>query len=643
MRQSFKSKLLSAFAWATPAFSAALPSHELDREVTGPQGKLFQLDFQQNYAQATFSIPCTGCGHTDQDDESLTLSFTSHALDAACGSSNITLNGVHLPQEWTGDVASGFGTYQGVTNLQQNAWFLQRDLDLEWKSACLHGYDESDEAAQVVTVNIKAIDGKPITTPSGFTISFKQQTSPPSLLRLESVPNPSASNRDVAESWREPPLSLRLLPPKTTTEVHEVGLQSLEDQIRELKALQAELAQLQTLVAEKKRYLNSQLRKQIKTFTEELNQCDGITCIVKTIAHEAQGVWRVAYVRFQTNKHDSADMGRPEEVFAHAHGSNTQVSGGRLKTGSSTASTPNQASTLTTPSSRPVQSGIPAVQSACPADGSSCSVVGTQELPPRPQKASPYLLALEITLSVLCCGCLIATIRHKCASLRTRTERAAAWEERRNAQAYRRAARQHAWRNWWRGNWGTARRTDAQRIVDYEEKRALIQEQEGVLEDAMQDEIRQLRAAHDIVNDLVRDAEEGRVVNHAPCNCQRQQPREPYSPLSTASTYPPTSLPEIPSRPLSRTDSLPSYRSGAPTEPPNYDSEVDMSEVVANGFRQYTTATRSTTSEVSSHWTADSSVVDVSPRPSAETLRYPQSLRSLRTGDDYTSDESDAD
>jgi hypothetical protein len=52
-----------------------------------------------------------------------------------------------------------------------------------------------------------------------------------------------------------------------------------------------------------------------------------------------------------------------------------------------------------------------------------------------------------------------------------------------------------------------------------------------------------------------------------------------------------------------------------------------MSQIVANGFRQYTAT--STTSEVSSHWTPDSSVVDVSPRPSADTLRYPQSILTI--------------
>ncbi|KAJ4364513.1 hypothetical protein N0V83_009108 [Neocucurbitaria cava] len=496
-------------------------------------------------------------------------------------------------KQWNGDFASGSGSFSGVTDLQQDEWFLQRDLDLEWNSACLHGHEESDEAAQVLTVNIKAIDGKLLDTPSGFTISFKPQTSPPSLLRLESVPNPSASNQGVADSWREPPQYLRLVLTNSTEEVEgtESTTHSLEDDLRELETLKAKAQELHQAIIDKKKYIKSQLRLQAHGFTDELHQCDSIACILKAIAHKAHGAWRVVYVHFQHSyhRHNTHKMGRPEEVFAQSHSHVSQISGGHLKIESSTV--------------RPYEGP-------------------TKDLPPRPPKPSPYVVALEITVGILCCGCLFAIIRHKCSSLRTRTERAAAREERLNARAYARAARKHAWRNWWRGNWA---RRDHERIVDYEEKRALIQEQESVLEDAMQEEIRQLRSAHDLVNDLVRDAEEGRVINHAPCNCQRQQHRAaPYSPLSTASTYPPTSLPEIPSRPLSRTDSLPSYHSDAPTEPPNYESDVDMSEIVANGFRQYTSST--TSSQVSSHWTPDSSVVDVSPRPSADTLRYPHSI-----------------
>jgi hypothetical protein len=525
------------------------------------------------------------------------LSLRSHEQEQPCGTSNITLNGIYLPQEWNGDSASGSGSYSGVTDLQQNAWYLQRQLDLEWTSACLRGIEETDEAAQVLTVTIKGIDGKLLDRPSGFTVSFKQHTSPPSLLRLESTPNPSASNKESAQSWREPPTHLRLTVVNSTVDPENLDapVHSIEDNIRELKALQFELQLLQQAVAEKKKFINSQLRKEVKDFTEEINECHSISCIIKTITHKAHGAWKIAIVRFQSYRRPE-EMGRPEDLdaYAQAYGHVPQLSGLHMKVPPG----PQASSTSELDEEPPY------------------------DLPPRPPKPSPYVVALEITLGLLCCGCLIATIRHKCSSLRTRTDRAAAREERHNLAAYRRAARKHAWRRWWRGNW----RRDDERIADYEEKRALIQEQEDVLENAMQEEIRQLREAHNVVNDLVRDCEEGRAIRHASCNCHRTAPPVvPYSP-SLASTYPPTSLPELPSRPLSRTDTLPSYRSGPPSEPPNYESEVDMAEVVANGFRQYRSSTISSASGVTSHWTPDSSVVDVSPRPSAETLRYSQSV-----------------
>lgn len=286
------------------------------------------------------------------------MSFTSHAQDQACGSSNITLNGVYLPQEWDGDFASGSGSFSGVTDLQQNEWFLQRDLDLEWKSACLHGQEETDEAAQVLTVNIKAIDGKALSTPSGFTISFKQQTSPPLLLRLESAPNPSASDKAVAESWREPPISLRLFVVNTIGQVdHEAPYHSLEDDIRDLKALQAKVKELQQAISDKKKHINTQLRKEAKNFTEELNHCDSIACILRTIADKAHGAWRVVYVHFQHNHHhDSEDMLHSGEVFAQALGHAAQISGGHLKTESS-ASHPYEESTVSSSTSAIISEG----------------------------------------------------------------------------------------------------------------------------------------------------------------------------------------------------------------------------------------------------------------------------------------------
>lgn len=475
---------------------------------------------------------------------------------------------------------------------------MQRDLDLEWNSACLHGDEETDEAAQVLTVSIKAIDGKALDTPSGFTVSFKQQTSPPSLLRLEPVPNQAS---DDTPSWRNPPTHLRVIFLNDTLSAsqEQSAANSLEEEIFELQVLEAQLKKLQQAIAQKKTSITFRLSNETTSLKEDINNCDGLACILKAIAHKAQGAWEVAIIRLKPSG-TSETMGRPDlDVYAPARVSTSQKSGGSVK--------------VETGDSLKVDSESDSVN-AQPFEGYS------NELPPRPTKTSPYIIALEVTLSLLCCGCIVAVIRHKCSSLRTRTERAAAREERNTAKAYRRAARRHAWRNWWRGNW----RKDHERIEDYEEKRALIQDQESVLEDVMQQEIRQLRAAHDVVNDLVREAEEGRnSAGPVPsCNCQRTS--HPYSP-SIASTYPPTSLPEIPSRPLSRTDSLPSYRSDPPSEPPNYDSDMDISGIVANGFRAYTSS-QSTTSEATSHWTPDSSVVDVSPRPSAETLRYPQSI-----------------
>ncbi|KAF1930194.1 uncharacterized protein M421DRAFT_419242 [Didymella exigua CBS 183.55] len=603
--RSFKSKVLSAVAFAAAGFAAALPSHG---EVARLHNEPLQLDVQQNYAQATFSVPCAGCSgqdYTDQDDESLTLNFTAHSHDEACGSSNITINGVPLPQEWEGDYASGSGSYQytSIARLQQNDQLPQRDLALAWNSTCLHGNAETDEAAQILTVNIKSIDGVPISTPSGFTISFKQNASPPSLLRLETVPDLAPELSDI---WRDPPAHLRLVFGHAATAETSKTNVSLEDEIRELRALQAELAAIQLAVASKKQYINSKIRKEAKCSTEELKHCDGISCVLKTVADKAHGAWRVVYLRLHPDD-QFKNMGRPEEVYASARVSSQRYGSINVANIDSKAETEEE-------ESKPQ-----------PYEGS------TGELPLRSQqRQAPYIIALEIALGVLCCGCLVAVIRHKCSSLRTRTERAADYEERYNARAYKRAARHHAWRNWWRGNW----RKDAARIADYEEKRALIADQENVLETAMQEEIRQLRVAHNVVNDIIR-AEEGRTGIAIPPNprCVCHRPCFAPGPPSLTSTYPPSTIPEAPSRPLSRTDSLPSYRSRTPSEPPLYESDLGAS-FVANGLRYEArarayTASASSQAGESGRWTPDSSVVDVSPRPSAETLRHPQSIFTL--------------
>ena len=488
---------------------------------------------------------------------------------------------------------------------------LQHDLDLEWESSCLHGAQETDVAAQVLTVNIKSIDGKLLSTPyPGFTLSFRQ-ASPPELLRLQSTPDLSAATRERAESWRRPSADLRLVLPEHDSSGTTGGNNpsQLEVEISELKALEAEVQKLQEIIAGKRKYIDSQVSKETQNFKEELQNCNNWTCVAKTLADGAHGAWRILYVRLRpdhSHHHDSSPMGRPEDEAYHQVWRAGAQNQGKLRIEAESLPPP--------PPPVPESEGAGRPSSPAPARH------GAPRLPP---PDSPFVIALEIVLGILCCGCIVAAVRNSCCSARTRVERAAAREERRTRNEYRRAARKHAWRKWWRGNW-----RDQERIDDYEEKRSLIQHQESVLEEVMQEEIRQLREVHGVVNDLVSQAEEGRVVTypHNYCHCSHSNsiPQAPYSPLSTTSTYPPTSIPEAPSRPLSRTDSLPGYRSDASSSgaPPAYEEDEDVSDSVANGFRHYSSRA-STTSATSSRWTPDSSIVDVSPRPSAETLRYP--------------------
>jgi hypothetical protein len=500
---------------------------------------------------------------------------------------------------------------------------LQHDLDLEWESACLHGEEETDDTAQVLTVNIKAINGTQLDVPTGFTVSFKQQQSPPDLLRLEFVPNRSASEKEHAQSWRQPPLSLRLALPPKNEELKGLDFpvpSSLEDEIRELRALQAEIDQLKKAIDRKKTVIESHSREAAESFKETLHQCNNVSCVVRALSTGAHQAWRLFYVKFRAKHHyefhaqapSSLPMGLPQDVDFHGRmkSNYAQIPEKSVSTESVKIKSVNfkPDAPQFSQSPAPQQSPSPPPSTADPSDYH-------HETPRLPKHDSPYVLALEALLGLLCCCTVITLIRHRCSSLRTRTDRAALAEERRTARLYRRAARNHAWHNWWRGNW----REDARRIDDYEEKRSLIQHQESVLEDAMQEEIRQLRVAHGIVNELV-GAEEGMLGR---LHCPRPHhsiPPAPYSPISTTSTYPPTSLPELPSRPLSRTDSLPGYASSSP---PAYEEDEDLSGIVPNGFRNYapSVTASSVVSGVSSRWTPDSSIVDVSPRPSAETLR----------------------
>ncbi len=221
---------------------------------------------------------------------------------------------------------------------------------------------------------------------------------------------------------------------------------------------------------------------------------------------------------------------------------------------------------------------------------------------------SPAMRILSYLASALGLTALISFIHRCCRAGRHRADRLAARDEQRRARLYRRAARKAAWNAWWSRNFRFGRRASAQPQppTNWDEKSARVMAQEAVLETdmqahlarltdeaAMRNELRAFRRAHGVVDALVR-AEEGEV---APLLAAVERPRR-----------------------FSGSGSLPEYRtdeSGSEaglSEPPAYSE--DESEVVVDGFREYSPSG-------SSHadWTPASSVIDVSTRPSAETLR----------------------
>jgi hypothetical protein len=96
-------------------------------------------------------------------------------------------------------------------------------------------------------------------------------------------------------------------------------------------------------------------------------------------------------------------------------------------------------------------------------------------------------------------------------------------ESRHRADLVRRAHRRKWLRRWWQSLWRDAR------ITEYEEKRALIVEQERILECAMQEEIRQLRSAAEAVSSLVSGDSGDRRGNDTVAPGARPHERSAYA------------------------------------------------------------------------------------------------------------------
>lgn len=222
----------------------------------------------------------------------------------------------------------------------------------------------------------------------------------------------------------------------------------------------------------------------------------------------------------------------------------------------------------------------------------------------------PFLLTF-IALFFLALTILLHLTISRC-SPRRRADYAFEKEQRNTQRAYRKLARRQAWTDWWTKP--TLRRHNDPRMqnANYDEKRALISAEEAQAtpyceEELLQEEIRGLRAAHGLVNDLVSSPPRSGSAARLPTLTQAVSDSEDF---------------------MSESESLPSYRSRTSLgKLPSY-WEADGKIVASSAIATSKTTGRRLSSlctipdpESNEQYTPDSSVVAVSPRPSYETLR----------------------
>jgi len=582
-----------------------------------------------------------------------------HRATEACEQGHILVNGQKI--KWSDKTAEGAGTIQTplVSGLGN------RDLNATWRASCI------DDEAQILSFQIHQVGLDVVKEDSGFTISFKQQDQP-EVLRLLGEPIDVSNTQGLADQWTHPdrPQRLTLIPI-----VHAAGKSSLDDELLQLEALKAQAYDLERRVREKKYRMHELLREDFRAFCSNIKKCDSLKCVFRTTMHKLPEYAHIISLHFQHHRPSPqvpvSSENEPWLNRIHKQGDDAILYGGTEASAHGLESSPSPIghdavdeddpppsdhdektptqlnhTVYTSPSpssSRSIQS------SPTSAPHHNVSYVST---PPNRMSTAPQFgdhyhfhhhlfrhIILAVLLLLFLGGITFRALRHLrlcCASPRCRASCSSAREERRNRRAYRRAARQHAWRNWW----NRYRRPEC--TTDYEEKRTLVLEQEGVLEGAMQDEMRGLRVAQEIVGEMVR-AEEGRSRLYQQANMpQHSRSHSPtvaeLGEAMSSSSSSPSAVPQIFRNVVSlarypRRTSSASSRSGSGIPPPRYEEELEGDIDVVDGFNYSPTYGMGSglthlhtledgyAEEYGDDATPDSSVVDCSPRMSFDTGR----------------------
>ena len=452
------------------------------------------------------------------------LQIRNRNIHEACGESDIRLNGEKLATYWDGDAGTGSGFPE--------AFHVLPNLFSIWDISCLDHSKSEDgerpveenfiEVARVRIFNQNHGRGERV----AFTISYTS-SDPPELLQL--IPNWMEYSDILAHSELWWSSSLKTTPANSHSE----------------SSNSAKAAEVVTTVPSKYSGLQFQFRKFQNFLGSTVNKALSLVCP----KHKAFEGTRPVYL-------ENPLTGTHEPAVVHYQGETQTVHAAHDE--------------LSTPPTHATDSTLHALpsRSAAPFPPSEPSLF----------RANKHT-GLKIFSLVLILSSVVIWIFLRLRDPRVRAERAALQEERRNKRLYRRAAREHKWRRWfcsWRH-----RDHRCTPVGTWDEKRARVAQQEGVLEEVMKEDIRKLRNANRVEHSI-NAAEEGRSIYVYDSDGTRHRSRE----------------------------TLPGYESEG-TQPPSYDDQgSDCDEPrVADGFRYIPQEIEDT---------PDSSVISTSPRTSRD-------------------------
>lgn len=472
--------------------------------------------------------------------------------------------------------------------------------------------------------NILSLDGRPVND-----LSFELVTQPRSSSPIQMVT--VGSSHDLID-LSEPDVPTNPFTDDSKDETFDHTEFDLSQQAETLRLLEIEATALQAEIIAKKKAITAHLKhhRSQKSLRVLITECDGLVCAAQAVAQRICDT-----ISDQSSSYAKMDTSHVQQLVA--------VDGDEKASQRLSTAVPH---THTNVINIAQAAEMPLIKT----QSQSASAYKFQDLV---DPTNPLVLALQILAAALGLAALFKLIRSKCMSMRKRVERAADAEERRNARAYRRAARRALMRRRW-DNFISAincfRPKPEERVEDYEEKRALIL-QDAFLEQMddidsaekgqiMEAEIRELRNAQEIVASLIRNP--GSATPFGP---DLESARPVFIPAvrSRASTgtlpsYTSESLPGYTSRPatLAASSMVDGFTTSTPSTLASNSSSVsgddDSDSFVSPPSTTSSAGGERTINIEVGRCTPTSSIVDVSPRPSDETMRTLMSRNTDNTG-----------